>query len=251
MTVSGKSLVLAIVAAAVVASLFAAKAIIDLRKRAGQTAALSAALPKVRRTPSGEMRLVPYGYTMVDADNLPMQVPAFYIDTLEATNGAYGRAGTPAMPIVDVTFDEARSICEAAGKRLPNPVEWEKAARGENGSRWPWGNADDAGRANLAGSEAMRAGAKPEGASIYGVEDLIGNVWEWVDDRRKPLPRNLETFAARLTPPATKDEPWYAARGGAFDTPLDEALPYKFLVLPARYKAPDLGFRCACTPRLE
>lgn len=192
------------------------------------------------------MILIPYGFTEVDADNLPVQLPAFYIDRTEY-------AETHGMPLTNVTYDQARQRCEAAGKRLPKGIEWEKAVRGETGTRWPWGNNDAPERANVMDNPhsphaAMPANSNPESASVYGVLNLIGNVWEWVDDAHVPKPRNIVSLADRLLPPPTKDEPWYAARGGAFDTPLAEALPYKFLVLPARYRAPNLGFRCAQSP---
>jgi eukaryotic-like serine/threonine-protein kinase len=249
--VSGKKLVLIILGVGLLVSIWAARTILSLREKVGHTAAASATLPAEISTASGVMRLVPYGFTQVDVDRLPMQLPAFYLDRTEVTNAAFSKyspvAGAPELPVVNVTYDEARLYCASVGKRLPQPQEWEKAVRGEDGRRWPWGGTDDASRANLgrAGGAVDKADSHPASASPYGIVNLIGNVWEWVDDPRRPMPRNIDTLAGLLSPPPTAGEPWYAVRGGAFDTPPEEALPYKFLVLPARYKARNLGFRCA------
>lgn len=254
---SGKKLVIGILLVALVISAWAAKTILEMRKKVGHTASASAALPAEQVTPSGAMRLVPYGFTQVDEDRLPMQLPAFYLDRTEVTNEMYARlaqtTGAPALPVVNVTFDQAKAYCEAQGKRLPQPQEWEKAARGENGARWPWGEADPKEQANIANpSGALEpAGSRPQGASPYGILDLTGNVWEWVDDPQTPKSRHLETLARLLSPPPQKGERWYAARGGAFDTSVSESLPYKYLVLPARYKAGNLGFRCAKSAAIQ
>lgn len=244
-------------AAATLISVWAAVTILDLRRKVGHTASRSAALPAEKVTEAGVMRLVPYGYTYVDEDRLPMQLPAFYMDRTEVTNAMYAKfaatPGAPELPVVNVTFDEARRYCESVGKRLPQPQEWEKAARGEQGAKWPWGDQDEMSRANVGNAAAgpQAADSRPEGASPYGILHLTGNVWEWVDDPRTPKARNLETLATLLSPPPAKDEPWFAARGGAWDTTPAEALPYKYLVLPARYKAANLGFRCAQSITVE
>ncbi|GAB3351901.1 ergothioneine biosynthesis protein EgtB [Modestobacter lapidis] len=101
----------------------------------------------------------------------------------------------PDEPVQHVTFFEAEAYAAWAGGRLPTEVEWEKAAAWDpvagHRRRFPWGAADPtAAVANLGGS-ALRpapAGAYPAGASAYGVEQLIGDVWEWTSSPFRPWP---------------------------------------------------------------
>jgi formylglycine-generating enzyme required for sulfatase activity len=232
-------------------------------------------------SPPTDMVLVPAGpFTMgsddedADPDERPRRevyVPAFYIDRYEVTNGAYHAVypehmyppGTDRVPITGVTREQAMMYCRAVGKRLPTGAEWEKAARGTDGRRYPWGDAWDPARANVeprisvpsardtgtpdpapacAGLPAgkMPVGSFPEGVSPYGLHDMAGNVWEWVADSYQP----------KTSPGDTKEVPARGVlRGGAYGYgALQARTSYQGFEDPDT-ACHDSGFRCAMDAR--
>ena len=149
------------------------------------------------------------------ADEGPMQewsVPAFLIDKYEVTNSDYHKmvkslnvpppshwkGRMPPEKIVDhpvtyVSWYDARDYCAWRGKRLPTEFEWERAARGDEGLKFPWGDIFDASIANTPQSEiggTTPVGRFENGKSPVGAYDMAGNVWEWVDSWYKPYPGN-------------------------------------------------------------
>jgi formylglycine-generating enzyme required for sulfatase activity len=232
-------------------------------------------LPATRPLDSGSMVLVEAGPALLGEEKKQVYVPAFYIDVTEVTNGSYLKfchetqyAPPPSAqtdladyPVVNVSFYDAEAYAHLAKKRLPTAAEWEKAARGEKGRPFPWGEEWRDGAANIPLDKNARkttrlasAASFASGVSPYGALNMLGNAWEWVNEPASLDEHEfemLQKFSKIYAPPLVRSEPFYQARGGSFhflppETKSD--LIVDSLTLPARDREPDVGFRCAQDP---
>lgn len=138
-----------------------------------------------------------------------VSLPAYYIDAYEVTFGEwikfttesghqtesdwrrYYTIGKENFPAANITLDDAKAYAKWAGKRLPTEAEWEKAARGPEGFKYPWGNQWDPTKSNcheMARGNTVEVGSMELDRSPYGVHDMMGNVQEWTTDMLKPYP---------------------------------------------------------------
>ena len=172
------------------------------------------------------------------ADETPsrkIEVGAFMIDVTEVTNREYKKVfadhtyppNLADHPVVNVTWAKADEYCRNVGGRLPTEAEWERAARGSDGRIYPWGDEFDPSRVVYMGSAGAdqklkigsfeleessssalggtsAVGSREQGKSPFGVYDMAGNVWEWVDgwyDEKRKL--RLLKGGSWLTPRAS------------------------------------------------
>ena len=217
---------------------------------------------------SGAMVSVPAGSFMMGSDNEDekpvhrVSVAGFAMDVTEVTTSAYaacvraGRCSAPDTgaycnyghsdknnhPINCVNWDQATAYCASVGKRLPTEEEWEYAARGTDGRKYPWGNEEPGTRACWNGEGNDLGKGKRQStcsvgsysAAVFGLKDMAGNVWEWTasgysDDYNKSRANSARVF-----------------RGGSWSYVDASFLPSssRFGSAPSRSDY-DLGFRCA------
>jgi len=198
-----------------------------------------------------------------EAPEHTVNLDAYWIDKTEVTNEMYkacvnaGKCDAPSStsdydnpeysnhPVVYVSWDDATTYCQWAGRRLPTEAEWEKAARGTDGRKYPWGDeapTDGLANFNWNVGDTTPVGNYPDGASPYGALDMAGNVWEWVNDF---YDENYYATSPRNSPPGPSASAPRVLRGGSWgDGARDLRAPFRGRGV-ARFA--DGGFRCAAS----
>lgn len=207
-----------------------------------------------------------------------MSLSGFYLDRTEVTVADYeactrvGRCKAPpyelgarrfqqpSFPVTLVSWEDAQRFCEFRGARLPTEAEFERAARGATGRRFPWGDYANGHRANhgrlgldtsdaadgfaeLAPVGSFRAGRTPD-----GFLDLAGNVAEWVQDRYATQYPSEEVSDPQ-GPDAATATGARVVRGGSYESPLALLRGAARGALLPTERRPSLGFRCARSQR--
>ncbi len=219
-----------------------------------------AALPPVYSDARGRMLLVPAGTFLfggsADQNAQPVSLPAFYVDETEVSNAEFhrfceatghappqtaGYSTHPDYPVSGVSYADAAAYAAWAGERLPTEEEWEKAARGTDGRRFPWG---DASWTSGVPTALQPVDSNPSRRSPYGAYNMAGNVWEWTASPFTPSPAEMADMKRLLKGQSFSAE-WRIIKGGSFSPggsgDFDTA---KHRGLPVDARSPWIGFRC-------
>jgi len=167
-----------------------------------------------------------------------------YRESSYTRDNYYGNSEYNDYPVVWVGWHQARSYCEWVDRRLPTEAEWEKAARGTDERRYPWGEKISCSFANYAGGcggDTSPVGSYPDGASPFGALDMAGNVFEWVNSLYADY-----TYEAGIGRENITDEDnWRVLRGGSWHTDGRGTRTAHRGASDPGMARPDGGFRCA------
>jgi len=181
----------------------------------------------------------------------------FYVGVLEVTQGQWeavmganpSHFPDPLRPVEGVSWDDARLFCRRLSQRekrtyrLPTEAEWEAACRAGTSTAYPWGDAfreDHAWCAVNAGGSTRASGTREP--NRWGLHDMIGNVWEWVEDAYAPYPGGV-------LPGGAAGGSARVLRGGAWYNVPESCRAASRMSQPPGYRASSTsGFRVAAEP---
>ncbi|HSA22752.1 MAG TPA: SUMF1/EgtB/PvdO family nonheme iron enzyme, partial [Myxococcota bacterium] len=164
----------------------------------------------------------------------------------------FQQPGRENHPMNGVTWRQAREYCAYAGKRLPTEAEWEKAARGPKGVLYAWGMdpptceravmSDDENGEGCGQGGTAEVCSRPEGNSPFGLCDMAGNVWEWVEDM---YAEDYYTKSPGADPTGPRSGSQRSLRGGSYKYGIKEMRASSRSQYGEEQVADDIGFRCA------
>jgi len=161
--------------------------------------------------------------------------------SLPSVNTRYFDPAYPKHPMVYISWNQANEYCVWAGRKLPNEAQWEKAARNTDSRLFPWGNnmpSINLLNFNLNNNDTTEIGSYPQGASLYGVLDMSGNVSEWVSSLYLPYPYNEGDGREALS------DGFRVLRGGSWKADSSEVRStYREKADPTT-SSDEVGFRC-------
>ncbi len=218
--------------------------------------------------PEGEFVM---GYNDGNSDEKPehkVYLDAFYIDKYEVSNKdyqkfikatnypapafweskEYNNFNKPDKPVVGILWEDAFNYALWAGKRLPTEAEWEKACRGDSSFLYPWGDKKpDKSLGNFCSDNTIDVKSFPEGASPYGVYNMLGNVWEWCNDW---YDENYYQKNQTSNPSGAKTGHYRVLRGGSWNNDFDACRSTNRSLFAPSLRYNDIGFHIFCSASL-
>ncbi len=141
-----------------------------------------------------------------------------------------------ASPLTGVSWTDANTLCSTAGKRLCTATEWEQACSGPHGWIYPYGNTYIDGLCDIDNSDGSTSGTFLGCQSSFGIQDMVGSVWEWTDT-------TLDATVLKNGPNVTLKEirggSWFVEHSKGVCAPSDG-----YPLAPTTANHPDVGFRC-------